>query len=700
MSVSRSALLCALPSLLLATTAFGQESTLFSDEVIMLERLIVSGPNRTETPVSESTVSVTVIDDETIAKQSSVNTPIGSILAKTTPGFSQSAENMTDYGQSLRGRNFLTLIDGVPQTNTLNNNFRGLNTISSLAVGQIEAVRGATAAYGFGAPGGLVNIITKTPQDDGFNVEYGSGIKFSPTDIGDSMSYTGVVNLSGRDGDVDFLLNGSFEKTGSSFTADGERRPPDSFGSQGGLDDVTAYNILGKLGYQMGSSRFEVMINRYDNAQKSIWAGPVGGGSVEDNTSAVPSLGNLNTRTPGVDNLTISGKYSNEEVLGGSMNLQVFYNQNKTTFTRTEFLGFQYPQYETASDKYGARLTFDTPLPVLGPDMNVVWGVDYLHDKTVVNDIDGPSGTPDATLSGIAPFAQLEIDLNDTTRVTGGVRYEAMELEIPTFVNANGFTVQGGTVDVAEPLFNVSASHDLTEFATLFAGFSQGYQLGNLVRYATDNDVPSVASLAANGQKTNSYEAGVRFHGDNWNITTTGFYSTSDNGVSYSADLDLVLAPETVYGVEVAGEYAFENGLTLGGTLTWLEGRYDTDGDGQNDSDLPSDRIAPAKITAYAEYAPNDWSVYRLMGLFSGYRDPDSSEFLGLQTIEPYVVLDAAADFKVGNGTLTLGVENLLNADYVPVVQQAYSVPAYGYDDYYNVKGPGRTFSISYKGKF
>lgn len=700
MSVSRSALLCALPSLLLATTAFGQESTLFSDEVIMLERLIVSGPNRTETPVSESTVSVTVIDDETIAKQSSVNTPIGSILAKTTPGFSQSAENMTDYGQSLRGRNFLTLIDGVPQTNTLNNNFRGLNTISSLAVGQIEVVRGATAAYGFGAPGGLVNIITRTPQDDGFNVEYGSGIKFSPTDIGDSMSYTGVVNLSGRDGDVDFLLNGSFEKTGSSFTADGERRPPDSFGSQGGLDDVTAYNILGKLGYQMGSSRFEVMINRYDNAQKSIWAGPVGGGSVEDNTSAVPSLGNLNTRTPGVDNLTISGKYSNEEVLGGSMNLQVFYNQNTTTFTRTEFLGFQYPQYETASDKYGARLTFDTPLPVLGPDMNVVWGVDYLHDKTVVNDIDGPSGTPDATLSGIAPFAQLEIDLNDTTRVTGGVRYEAMELEIPTFVNANGFTVQGGTVDVAEPLFNVSASHDLTEFATLFAGFSQGYQLGNLVRYATDNDVPSVASLAANGQKTNSYEAGVRFHGDNWNITTTGFYSTSDNGVSYSADLDLVLAPETVYGIEVAGEYAFENGLTLGGTLTWLEGRYDTDGDGQNDSDLPSDRIAPAKITAYAEYAPNDWSVYRLMGLFSGYRDPDSSEFLGLQTIEPYVVLDAAADFKVGNGTLTLGVENLLNADYVPVVQQAYSVPAYGYDDYYNVKGPGRTFSISYKGKF
>ncbi|KFC61790.1 Iron-regulated outer membrane protein [Devosia sp. LC5] len=700
MSLSRSARLCALTSLLLATTAYGQDSTLFSDEMIMLERLIVSGPNRTETPVSESTVSVTVVDQEQIARQSSVNTPIGAILAKTTPGFGQSAENMTDYGQSLRGRNFLTLIDGVPQTNTLNNNFRGLNTISSLAVGQIEVVRGATAAYGFGAPGGLVNIITKTPQEDGFVVEYGSGIKFSPTDIGDSMSYSGVVNLSGRDGDVDFLLNGSFEKTGSSFTADGERRPPDSFGSQGGLDDVTAYNILGKLGYQMGSSRFELMINRYDNAQKSVWAGPVSGGSVEDSTSAIPSLGNLNTRTPGVDNLTISGKYSNEEVLGGSMDLQVFYNQNTTTFTRTEFLGFQYPQYETASDKYGARLTFDTPLPMLGPDMNVAWGVDYLHDKTVVNDIDGPSGTPGATLNGIAPFAQLEIDLNDTTKVTGGVRYEAMELEIPTFVNANGFTVAGGTVDVAEPLFNVSASHDLNEFATLFAGFSQGYQLGNLVRYATDNNVANIASLAANGQKTNSYEAGLRFHGDNWNVTTTGFYSTSDNGVSYSSSLDLILAPEAVYGIEVAGEYAFDNGLTLGGTVTLMEGRYDTDGDGEYDADLPSDRIAPAKITAYAEYEANDWSTYRLMGLFSGYRDPDSSEFLGLQTIEPYFVLDAAADFKVGNGTLTLGVENLLNADYVPVVQQAYSVPAYGYDDYYYVKGPGRTFSISYKGKF
>ena len=52
------------------------------------------------------------------------------------------------------------------------------------------------------------------------------------------------------------------------------------------------------------------------------------------------------------------------------------------------------------------------------------------------------------------------------------------------------------------------------------------------------------------------------------------------------------------------------------------------------------------------------------------------------------------------SGKLSLGIENMLNSDYVPVLQQAYSVEAYGYDDYYYVKAPGTTFSAKYSVKF
>lgn len=542
--------------------------------------------------------------------------------------------------------------------------------------------------------------LTKRPVEDGASYEVGSGFRVQPDNAGDSLAYTGHLTASGRSGDFDYLLSGSYEKTGSSFTADGERRPPDSFGTQGGLDDVDDFNILGKIGYEVEASRFDLSVNHYNYRQESDWAGVVGGGSISGGTSATPSAGNLNTRTPGIRNTTISGKYSNSDIFGGSMDLQLFYNHNTTTFTRTEAFTIVYPQYETESQKYGARLTFDTPFELAGQDLSLIWGLDYLHDKTQVNDIDAPSGTPDATLDGVAPFAQLNADIGDRFRVTGGLRYEVMDVEIPDFVNSNGFAVTGGTVSFNEPLFNVSGSYDISDTVEVFGGFSQGFQLGNLVRFVTDNNVASVASLAAKGQKTNSYEAGLRFTGDAWDITATGFYNRSDNGESYTASLDLVLAPEEVYGFELAGRYDFGNGLVVGGTATWMEGRYDTDGDGRFDTDLGSDRIQPAKITAYAELTPNDWSAYRVQALYSGRRDPDSAQFLGLQTIEPYFLVDAFADFKVGKGTLSVGMENVFNTDYAPVIQQAYSVELYGYDDYYYVKGPGRTISASYTVKF
>jgi len=303
---------------------------------MLLEPIDVVSATRTATPVSETSVSVTVVTREQIEEQSSVNTSVGQILAKTVPGFGQSTENLTEYGQTLRGRNFLTLIDGVPQTNTLNNNYRALNSISSTAIERIEVVRGATAAYGFGAPGGLVNIITKQPKGDGITYDAEAGIKFSETNPADSMSYLGSLGASGRLDNVDYLIHGSYEDTGSSFTADDERRPPDSYGTQGGTDDVRNFDILGKIGFEREQHRLAFSTNYYRYRQDSDWAGIVSGGSIANNTSATPSKGDLNTKTPGIENFTFNTNYDNDDLFGSRLNIQAYFNQNTTTFTRTE----------------------------------------------------------------------------------------------------------------------------------------------------------------------------------------------------------------------------------------------------------------------------------------------------------------------------------------------------------------------------
>jgi len=122
----------------------------------------------------------------------------------------------------------------------------------------------------------------------------------------------------------------------------------------------------------------------------------------------------------------------------------------------------------------------------------------------------------------------------------------------------------------------------------------------------------------------------------------------------------------------------------------------DPDNDGTFEYDLPTERVAPTKITAYAEYQVTDWWTTRLSGLYSGSREPnpgqtrDVAGFTSTQKIDSYMVFDLYNEFAVGPGTLEVGVKNLFNANYLPVLNQAYDNMAT------NAAAPGTTVSARY----
>jgi iron complex outermembrane recepter protein len=60
----------------------------------------------------------------------------------------------------------LVLIDGIPQSTPLRAVGRDIRTIDPSVVKRVEVIKGATAIYGNGADGGLINYITKTPKTD------------------------------------------------------------------------------------------------------------------------------------------------------------------------------------------------------------------------------------------------------------------------------------------------------------------------------------------------------------------------------------------------------------------------------------------------------------------------------------------------------------------------------------------------------
>ncbi|WP_268606771.1 TonB-dependent receptor plug domain-containing protein, partial [Escherichia coli] len=85
---------------------------------------------------------------------------LATVLAKTVPGMADSSRTMTDYGQTLRGRGVLVLVDGIP-LNTNRDSSRNLANVDPATIERVEVLRGSSSIYGAGATGGIVSITTR-----------------------------------------------------------------------------------------------------------------------------------------------------------------------------------------------------------------------------------------------------------------------------------------------------------------------------------------------------------------------------------------------------------------------------------------------------------------------------------------------------------------------------------------------------------
>lgn len=679
----------ALTVVTLAHPAWAQEG---GEDPLRLDPVVVESVTRSETPLNEVTRSVTVISREEIDRQKSGDRSVGEILSKTTPGFSPSTEAKTNYGQSLRGRNFLTMVDGVPQSTPLRDGYRSLNAIDANAIERIEVVRGGTAIYGFGASGGLVNIITKKPEDGAFNASVAQGATFSATHPEDSIGTNTELQASGRQGHFDYLVNGSYVMRGGRFDSDGDRIPADPAGVQGGLADSDSYNVLAKFGVDFDDARqrLELTGNRYDFKQDSDWAGVSFAGDPDTGVKTPAVRGNFNPVDPGTTSNNLNLEYTHSSVLGSTVAAQVYYADLDVVFGKWP----GWPQTQIVSEKIGSRLTIKTPVELEALPFDITWGADYLRDETSQHATDAADFSPAMEQDAIAGFAQIDLPVANLGLLSGGLRYENITVDASSFTDLNGNPVQGGTLKFKETLFNLTGTVFITDEIDVYGGFSQGFTVADIGRSIRDGTFDNAGQAEGEAQKSDNWELGLRGTFDRWDGTIVGFYSTSDNGTSFDQNLRIVKQPERIWGVEATANVAATDKLDIGGTFTWMKGVVDLDGDGSYEEDLDSTRIPPVKVTAYAEYAFFDWWTARLQGLYSGNRNPNSSQFGGTSDIDEYVVFDLYSDFAVGPGNLQIGIENLFNADYHPVINQAYD-QSYAY-----AEAPGTTVSATYSVKF
>lgn len=141
---------------------------------------IVVTATKTEKKISEVSASVTVITAEDIKKlgatsidQALIMTP-GIYIARLN-GMASTTSQIAMRGLS-SANSTLVMVDGIPMNETYSGNVVW-SSIPVANVEKIEIVRGsASTLYGSGAMAGVVNIITKTPQNSAgsVSIRYGS----------------------------------------------------------------------------------------------------------------------------------------------------------------------------------------------------------------------------------------------------------------------------------------------------------------------------------------------------------------------------------------------------------------------------------------------------------------------------------------------------------------------------------------------
>lgn len=686
-------------ALLASPVAMAQDTDLEEFEEIV----VVGKASRLPENLDSFPGSVTVVGSEVLEDMRKANNDIGLILGHAVPGLGAgSTGTASNFEQSLRGRKPAILIDGVPVGTPLRDGRHDVRSLSAAAIGSIEVIRGSSALYGNGGAGGVINYITKRADEEETRISAEVGTSFSFTHFGDSMAPYVDLNAVGKSGNIDFNTSVYVEKTNGQFDADGDRIHPDPNG-QGGMADSEIYNLFLKVGSTFGDQRIEFSGLYYDHAQDSDYNTRING-SVAGGIKTTVEEGALDERAipTGNSNLLLNGSYSHEDIMGSSMQVLGYYQEYENIFGFSDFFP-EDGQSVIQSSKHGLRLDINTPLNESGA--SVLWGADYAVDKTeqfVLNsglgDRSVRTWAPEVTQKGVAGFAQATVPLGDVITLRGGVRHEEIDVSFDGFTALfSGVTVQPGEASYSATTFNAGGNFAVADWLDLYASYSEGFstaEVGRVLRGADETTDFANSEIEASVVKTS--EIGARFDFGDYRASLAAYQSKSNLGTSITADLQISRAPEKIYGLEVTFDATPSDKVAYGGSLTYTNGLKDTDEDGVYERFLGSNRTGPVKLTGYLTYQVAENFHTRLQALYSAERDPFKQvKGFAEAPVEAYTVVDFSASYEISEtGSVTLGVHNLLNADYFSLASQFFNR-----DDRYS-KAPGRTMKLSYTANF
>jgi len=702
-----------------------------------LQAIVVTG-SRSPQQISDTAKTIYVVDSKKIEFEAKAGKSLQQILADTVPSFDPASDGArTSYGQNLRGRTALILIDGISM-NSARSLSRQFDAIDPFNIERVEVLSGATSLYGGNATGGIINIITKKGKDaeQGFHVEatggMGSGFRGSK-DLDGNVG--AAVTYNSDEWDARFSVSGN--KTGAFYGGGGKILIPDI------TQTSTAFNqridLMGAVGFQIDANRrLELSGQYFDSKQDSEFGLYYG-----QNFAALSKPSLFETRpgyksdfNPQTTRTMFNATYTDDDFLGQKLLLQGAFRSERLKFN-------PFPSSSTATGTYFAGSSQDTdyysvkaalvsePLDSLKITYGIDADKDSFSSRQNVFDLTTAARTggmdfrtigvtglyPSIDVSTVAGFLEASYEATDRLTLSGGLRYQFVNTKVSNFVGAaqqvailqgratSAASIPGGQVNYDALLFNAGATYEISPDQQVYANFSQGFELPDPAKYygvgtyALSGGVFSllnsvnVGTSALQAIKTNSVEAGYRLDDGKYNLEAAAFYSFSDKSMQLdktSLAVSVINRDRRVYGIESSAGVKFDNGFNVGVLGQWVQTEVKGTNGWENDS------IGTASVSKVGGYV--GWTNDALTLRFTGqhvFSLTDADKF----KIDGYTLFDLLGSYTFENSktTLNFGVQNLFDTQYT-TVWGSRAKALYGAladKSVFDYKGRGRTFVVS-----
>ncbi|MGD9161772.1 MAG: TonB-dependent receptor [Desulfobacteraceae bacterium] len=677
-------------SLCIMTSIPGQMTFAENDETegtVKMEKVVVTA-NRSETPMWDLPVSVTVVTSEEIEAMPA--TTVDDVLNKAAglqirrnKGLVNTTSHTTIYmrgtGDSSR---VLVMKDGVPLNSSYGGTVSIWNTISLEDIERIEIVRGASSAlYGSSAMGGVINIITKKPEKKvSGKVSFESG----------SMD-TNIGNV---------YISGSTDKFAVRASA-GHK------------------STKGYVYYEASSWR-----DYYKKPESELTDGSIGFDFRLGESILKLDYSHMIEDTLSATSTQYDGKQTNNEYMmswgvplaGGDFSIKSYYFDSKSTSdadkynSTTEDFDEYYYLSSIPKDEYGIMLQFNR-------DMGI-------HSVTVGSDLkwakcnsDYAYAEGDRIFNGKQDFYSIFLNdemgfMDDRLILNAGARYDYWKNHSGDFYDSTTSAIRSIVYpDKSDNAFSPKAGavYKVTEKTKLRASFGTGFKAPSLYDLYKSGPHGSTRFDLANPELEAeemkwSYDVGFDTKpNEDLNISMTFYKSMFENYLGdktldpnevpswFSPDEGMAviqpvnLGEVKIYGVEAGVEYKFNNMWSV-----FMNHTYNVSKIKKNEED-------PAIEGNYLSYTPRHMTrmgvTYDNPALFSmgvfltsvgeRYGDLENTD---TKKLDAYQVADVKISRKLFSGAEIFGAIN--------------NVTDEGYKEYYTTLNPPRTYMIGMNYKF